>query len=133
MCALSNPGWARKLKIMRYAIASYSIVRLDRNRRGGGVIIKDSLNFKSISPSRHDLELIFVSITLQSMRDVCIGTFYRPPSAPVSTWDSLFRVISTVNPSLFSNFLLLGDFNVNVLKPSPQNNHLTTVFSLRRS
>ena len=45
----------------------------------------------------------------------------------VSTWDSLFSVISTVNPSLFSNFLLLGDFNVNVLKPSPQNNHLTTI------
>ena len=86
ICSVENPdivciveSWlGPEIEDNEIAIASYSIVRLDRNRHGGGVIlyIKDSLNFKSISPSRHDLELIFVSVTLQSMRDVCIETFY---------------------------------------------------------
>ena len=39
--------------------------------------------------------------------------FYRPPSSSVSIFDDLCTTLHIVNPAQFSNFLLIGDFNVN--------------------
>jgi len=46
---------------------------------------------------------------------VCLGTSYRPPSDKVDIFDTLFNVLCSLNSSLFSNLILLGDFNVNYL------------------
>ena len=63
-----------------------------------------------------DLELIVISIVLHTFR-VALALFYRPPNSPVSVFDSLLSTLySNIDVSLFSKFVLLGDFNVNVQK-----------------
>ena len=45
-----------------------------------------------------------------------LGYFlYSPPSDKVDIFDTLFNVLCSLNSSLFSNLILLGDFNVNYL------------------
>ena len=47
----------------------------------------------------------------------CIALFYRPPSSDVQIFSHLFSFLESLSPSQFSTFLLLGDFNINFLKP----------------
>ena len=46
---------------------------------------------------------------------LCLCLFYCPPSSPVSTFDKLCTILHLLNPIQFSNFLIIGDFNVNFL------------------
>ena len=43
----------------------------------------------------------------------CVKCFYRPPSSPSSIFDTLCETLLSVPHSYFSNFVILGDFNVN--------------------
>ena len=74
------------------SLVDYSIVRLDRSRHGGGIIlyIKNNLNFDIISHGALGLELIFVSIFLHNNRSIRVGVFYRPPSSSFTIFDNLF-------------------------------------------
>ena len=62
---------------------------------------------------------------------LALALFYHPPNSPVSIFDTLLCTLcSYVDVSLFSNFILLGDFNVNVLDPlNPLFNNLQTLAS----
>lgn len=60
------------------------------------------------------------------------GVFYRPPSSSAA-FDSLCEVLFSVEQSLFSNFVILGDFNVNFYTTNNLYPHIcnaTTSFSL---
>ena len=109
-------------------IPSYTLIRLDRNRHGGGVLmyIKDNVQYKPVLSHPHNLELFFISLTLQSMKD---SIFYRPPSSPACLWDSLFNIIGKVNPNLYSNFIIIGDFNANLLVSSPVTNSVLNLMN----
>ena len=96
-------------------IDDYDIVRHDRNRQGGGVLIfvSQSLSYNVLVSGPSELELIILSIT-SFFSPVTIAVFYRPPNAPVSIFDTLLNSICLyVDVSLLSNLILLGDFNVN--------------------
>ena len=98
-------------------IQNYDIVRLDRNRHGGGILIyvNSSFSHSLVFSGPNDLELIVLSVN-NSQCKVAISLFYRPPSSPYSVLDKLLiSLCSHVAVTLFSNFILLGDFNVNVL------------------
>ena len=58
-------------------IQGYNIVRLDRNRHGGGVIIF----------------IVFVKARKGWSSLMALGVLYRPPSSCVSLFDTLFSVI----------------------------------------
>ena len=100
------------------SIQGYSVIRLDRSRHGGGVLIYVnclffySLLFKGAA----DFECIVLSLSCsvhhKSSPDVTITLFYRPPNSCPSLLDSLFTTLCNLNVSLFSNFILLGDFNI---------------------
>ena len=92
-------------------IPVYSVVRLDRNRHGGGIILylKENLSYRVIISGPDMLEFIFVSIDSTANRSICLGTFYRPPSSSVCIFDSLFNILGSLNPSLFSNLVLVSD------------------------
>lgn len=101
-------------------IDNYDIVRLDRNRHGGGVMffVISSLSHSLVFSGSENLELIVISLNLPQTK-VCVGLFYRPPNAPTCIFDNILSTLCTyVDVSLFSNFIFLGDFNVNVLNPS---------------
>ena len=63
-----------------------------------------------------DLEFLSVSILsgLYSEK-LCLCLLYRPPLSPVSIFENLCRSLFLSNPNQFSNFLLIGDFSVNLL------------------
>ena len=48
----------------------------------------------------------------------CIAAFYCPPNSPSSIFDTLSSFITSLSIPQFSNFILLGDFNVNLSNPS---------------
>ena len=61
-------------------------------------------------------ELEFIILSINSLNSpITVGLFYRPPSAPVCIFDTLLNCICLhVDVSLLSNFILVGDFNVNL-------------------
>ena len=77
-------------------IDNYQILRLDRNRHGGGIVmyIHSSLSSHVLSAGANDLELLVVSVSsLNSSSKFCISLFYRPPSSNVEVFDSLYSSI----------------------------------------
>ena len=100
-------------------IPNYTIVRQDRNRHGGGVAIyiNNAFSFKVLLSGPSDLELIIISLQSGRHGNLCVGVFYRPPSSLYSIFDTLLDSLFSINHSYFSNFVLLGDFNVNFANP----------------
>ena len=98
-------------------IPNYTIVRLDRNRHGGGVamFIDNSLSIKVLLHGPMGLELIVVSLLSRNHPNCCVGVFYRPPSSQLHIFNSLFDTLFSIRSAHFSNFVLVGDFNVNFL------------------
>ena len=95
-------------------IPNYSIVRLDRNRHGGGVAIyiHCTITYNVLLCGPAGLELLVVSL-LRNHFKLCLSVFYRPPSSPSSIFDTLCDALLSVDSSYFSNFVILGDFNAN--------------------
>ena len=88
---------------------NYVLYRRDRDRHGGGVLmyVLDSLSSSIVYSGPIDLELIVISIDIHPSR-VALSLYYRPPNSPVSVFESLISTLySTVDNSLFSNFILL--------------------------
>ena len=108
------------------SLQNYSIIRLDRDRHGGGILlyIRDGLSFENVQCGPDGLKIIFVSIFVCSKKGVCLGIFYRPPSSSNCIFYHLFDVICSLNVSFLSDLILLGDFNVDMLSYSPLCNHL---------
>ena len=86
------------------AVSGYSIVRLDRNRHGGGILIyiRSSLSFHVTVSGPFDL-----TVHLSDNKSLFLGTFYRQPSSPSSSFDVLFDVLCSLNVTCLSNFILL--------------------------
>ena len=101
-----------ELGISVLIIPNYSIFRLDRSRRGGGILVyvKSSLCVSSVQ-SPLDIELLFLTVK-SNHRFFSIATFYRPPSSPHDI-DLLLNAFSKLDPSLLLNLILVGDFNIN--------------------
>ena len=58
---------------------------------------------------------LIVSVNNANSR-YCIGLSYRPASFTSLIFDIMFSVLEQLDP-LFLNFVLIGDFNVNILNP----------------
>ena len=96
-------------------VQGYEIVRADRNRHGGGAVmyVNTCHSDNVLYPGCADLELLIVCITTTSTL-ITLALLYRPPSSPHSTFDDLLSTLFTyVRITQFSNFVLMGDFNVN--------------------
>jgi hypothetical protein len=94
-------------------IDGFRLVRLDRDRHGGGVAmyIKNSLFF-SILLLAPETEFLVVSIC-SFAGNVCIALAYRPPSSTVVYFD-IINLLNDLKINSFSNFLFLGDLNFDV-------------------
>ena len=91
--------------------------RLDRNRHGVGVLmfIAAYLSY-SVLPGCRDLELLTVVVRQEPCK-VCISIFYRPPSSLSFVLDSLQSYLESLSIHQYTNFILLGDFNVDFCNP----------------
>ena len=129
-----NDGIPNKL----IEIPRYNTVRQDRgwggiqgqpgNKKGGGLIcyVKDDLVyneyiFEHLNCSCKDLEMLWVSLEIKSMRKVVIINIYRPPQGDYKKACSLINeALTTANLKDNTDIFLLGDFNINLMdKLSP--------------
>ena len=99
-------------------IDGYQIVRLDRNRHGGGVMFYVSEDFQfSVLPACPGLELLSLIIQENNSK-CCVSLFYRPPNSPSNILTTLSAYLESIDTSALSNFILVGDFNVDISNPS---------------
>ena len=96
-------------------ISGYQLIRFDRNRHGGGILAYVDNKFTvSLDPSPPSpLELMSFSVNVNNtVLHVCV--FYRPPSSDMFIFDCLCSYFQSLDVIHFSNFVCLGDFNVNI-------------------
>ena len=93
-------------------IDGYCLVRLDRDRHGGGIImyVNSSLSFSILSQVP---ELEFLAISISSIfGKFCVALAYRPPStSSIHYFNSLNCILSGLNTNLHKYFVFLGDLN----------------------
>ena len=104
------------------AITDYTIHRLDRNRHGGGILIYAHSQLDAhILPNHNPSNLEFLAMSVRSQassQKLHLALFYRPPSSPFSIFDELQVLIENLGVDVMQQFILLGDFNVDMLKTS---------------
>ena len=111
-------------------IPGYSSIRRDRSRHGGGILlyITESITINSTNTNETS-ELLFVDLRLKHC-SIMIGLFYRPPSSQPSSLSDLESALESTPPASMKNFVLVGDFNINLLQPdSPSAIELTNITS----
>lgn len=102
-------------------ILGYNLVRKDRNRYGGGVVlyIRDSIPFserKDLVPDH--LEMLCVEVSRPYNKSFLISTWYRPPNSDndiFDKYDSFLCKCDSENKEL----MVVGDLNCDVAKASP--------------
>ena len=93
LCEIHKPGivcivesWlSEDIEDSELKIPDYQVLRLDRNRHGGGILIfvHNSLTYNVISKGPSNLELMLISVGQhKSSSKFCIGIFYRSVSGP---------------------------------------------------
>ena len=95
-------------------IDGYSIVRNDRNRKGGGVAcyIRSNISYSRKTCLSDNLENIFFDLLFPRTKPISVGIFYKPPSQKrfleqiITEFESL---------ELYNELYILGDFNINLL------------------
>ena len=119
---------------LEISLQGYSVIRLDRCRHGGGVLMYIKSVFTSclLYKGTTVFEFIVVSIkcTVSSLSkpDLVIALFYRPPDSDHVLFDTLFNSLCSLDVSVLCNFYLIGDFNVDFFNlNSPLYNKLMSV------
>ena len=94
-------------------IPDYCLIRLDRNRHGGGValFLHKSITHSILVSGPLGLEFVLVTLVRHNLH-LNLGIFYRPPSSHSSIFDTLTDVIISLGHSITSNLLIVGDFNI---------------------
>ena len=91
-------------------IPGYIVHRLDRNRHGGGIVMYtgNHLDVKTIPDLPSNLEFFVVSIRFFN-HIICLC---HPPSSHSSLLDIFSQSLETLDISQSSNFVCVGDFNI---------------------
>lgn len=114
-------------------IPNYTLIRKDRDSRGGGVAfyINKCLKFNilEVPPQASLLEELWISVKINN-KTFCFGSLYRPPNVNLNAClDDLENSITNFLPS-FSGIIFGGDFNINCLdEGSPGFNHLNRLLN----
>ena len=80
-------------------IPNYQVLRLDRNRHGGGILlyIHNSRTY-SVIKGPSNLELMLISVgQASSTNKFCIDVFYRSPTSPYSCMDDFCSFLEDVD------------------------------------
>ena len=115
------------------SIPGYHSNRLDRHRHGGGVLlyIKDVYHYSVLPKPNGALELLSVIVQHNVIPTrICVSVFYRPPSSPTLILDDLCSYFETLDINQFANFIVVGDFNIDMSSCShPLYHKLSTIMS----
>ena len=95
-------------------IDGYSIIRCDRTRNGGGVLmyINNNVSYKERANFSKEIENVFVDILLPKSKPILVGVLYNPFKADFL--DNLSNAISNTGSFDNQEVYLLGDLNINL-------------------
>ena len=107
-CLLHNPH------VVCITVSNYNIIRLDRGRHGGGVAmyVDSMFTYSILFTSSPDFECVIASLCANNSKFACV--VYRPPNSSISVLDNLFTTLCSLNVCSFSNFVMVGDFNIDI-------------------
>lgn len=89
--------------------------RLDRNKRGGGVLIyvREDISSKQLSKHtfKHDIEGIFLELNLNKYKLLVLGTYHPPNQDNQYYLDNISNSLDLYLRD-YDRFMLIGDFNI---------------------
>ena len=97
------------------SIPNYSLIRKDRNRKGGGVAccIRSYICFKSQSYLSDEIENISFDLSLPKRKPISIAIVYKPPTDN-RFLDYLSKGLNGFN-LMENDLFILGETNINIL------------------
>ena len=104
-----DPDYPKELT----SVAVYQQERLDRTCNGGGVskYVRDSIKYKRrLDIPSDDLELICIEVDPPKSMPFLVLAWYRPPSAPVASFNKLEKALSFLDKE-GKEMILIGDTN----------------------
>ena len=115
------------------SVSGYNIIRRDpkfQKETGLLVYINNSIKVKRISMLEKDfIESIWIEVNLKRTKPILVGFIYRNPAEPVDWMDKFTSLMEDVcNES--REIILMGDFNIDLLKPSKRWIHTYESFHL---
>jgi len=115
-------------------IPGYNLIRKDRNRAGGGVVlyIRDNIPFsdrEDVAPS--SLGMVCAEISRPHSKSFLVCTWYRPPNSDTNLFNELETFFQRCDVES-RELILVGDLNCDVRKVSldPHTRQLTFLCSL---
>ena len=99
-------------------IPGYDIVRLDRNRNGGGVaiFIRENISYFIRQDLVIDtLELLCIEVRKQKSKPFLIATWYRPPNSSNDLFQKFEHFLKLVDDENIE-IIIAGDLNCNFLE-----------------
>lgn len=110
-------------------IDGFQIYRIDRNTRGGGVLIFIKNNFRSevINIQGNFCEQLWINIQTKN-KNIALGIIYKPPNQEINNFLIAFEEsLSIIFPTV-DEIICCGDFNINLFDYG--NNNVEKFFSV---
>ena len=102
-------------------VIGYDLIRNDRNRYGGGVVlyVRDNIPFSvrnDLIPNH--LEMVCIEVSRPYNKSFLISTWYRPPNSNLDIFDEWALFLSKCDNKNYE-LIIIGDFNCDVGKSPP--------------
>ena len=99
---------------------------------GLAIYIHNSVNFRHVSHlEQHHVESVWIEVCLKNSPPVLIGFCYRNPSER-SDWKERFTAMMDAASMEAKETLLLGDFNIDLLRQNAPWTNLISTYHLRQ-
>ena len=137
LLGLSETGLDPSLGDESLAIPTYTIIRRDaahRGQTGMGLYVHQSIAHTTKRPADLETERVkcmWVEVKLSAPSAILVGYVYRNPAVTYARNDDYVEMMDKVNERN-SNIILLGDFNIDLLKPHPTWESTTSLFGLHQ-
>jgi exonuclease III len=101
-------------------MTNFNIIRRDRTRHGGGIVIyiNNTIKYNVVNDLNcENIEVLWLEVILPKLEPFLLCSVYKPPSSNVTYRNCMlenFQNAADINP----NVLILGDFNENILSMS---------------
>src|SRR6218665_1078096 len=115
--------WVNKNTEDQLQLTGYTAVYNSREDRIGGVVailVKENIKYwpldLGISPKHNTYESVFIQVQQEKSPDLVIGVIYRPPGQSLPEFNDDFSILISILSKTKRNLILLGDFNIDLLK-----------------
>ena len=124
--------WIKEGQSFLFNLPHYNFVSNKSYHRSGGagIFIKEELEFKITEDFRMDTEAcenVWITLSLNKKEKVLIGSIYRHPQTDFSLFENEFIRILEVLHERKMNYLIGGDFNIDLNKNNQRINNYTNM------